>query len=226
MTDRPGRLLIVDDEVAVVDVLREYFMAQGYAVETASNGADAVAAVQRRSPDLVLLDLRMPGMDGLETLKRLRALNDRLSVIMVTANEDAELARELLRLGAFDYVAKPFDFAYLDSVVAAGVVQATPLEAMTAPAGNSDPWHALLASIFRIVRQMRPAECNSTGRRLEDLALRAAHDGVAGRMAEAADHLRQIELLLCVAAELGDLSPADRAAVETALQGVGRALPA
>src|SRR5207253_181530 len=76
-------------------------------------------------PDLVLLDIRMPGIDGVEVLRRIRKLDGTLSVIMVTANEDVTLARETLKLGAFDYVAKPFDYEYLDRTVSAGLVQSS-----------------------------------------------------------------------------------------------------
>ncbi|MGH7543611.1 MAG: response regulator, partial [Gemmatimonadota bacterium] len=121
-----GRILIVDDEEPVLDILSEYFAGQGYAVRTAASGAEAIAAVGRERPDLVLLDVRMPDMDGVEVLRRLRAADGDLAVIMVTANEDLGLARETLKIGAFDYVAKPFDFRYLDRTVAAGLINAGP----------------------------------------------------------------------------------------------------
>ncbi len=123
MTRSLGRILVVDDEAPMREVLREYFIGQGYAVETASNGDEALAAIKGARPDLVLLDIRMPGIDGVEVLRRIRARADEVAVIMVTANEDVALARETLKLGAFDYVAKPFDFSYLDRAVAAGLVR-------------------------------------------------------------------------------------------------------
>jgi two-component system response regulator (stage 0 sporulation protein F) len=110
MTGSRGRILIVDDEQTVLEVLSEYFTTQGYTTRTASGGAEALAAVERERPDLVLLDVRMPGLDGVEVLRRLRQADQRLAVIMVTANEDLALAKETLKIGAFDYVAKPYDF--------------------------------------------------------------------------------------------------------------------
>ena len=112
-----GRILIVDDEEPVREVLGEYFATQGYAVETAGSGADALAVVARARPDLVLLDIRMPGLDGVETLRRIKTLQPGIAVIMVSAIEDQEAARQTLVLGAADYVAKPVDFQYLDSVL-------------------------------------------------------------------------------------------------------------
>ena len=119
-----GRILIVDDELSVREVLSEYFVEQGYSVESAGDGEEALALVQRVTPDLVLLDVRMPRMDGVETLRRIRGIAPEVSVIMVTANEDVGLARETLKLGALDYVAKPFDFVYLERAIMAGLAQA------------------------------------------------------------------------------------------------------
>src|SRR5438094_712728 len=115
-----GRILVVDDEAPVREVLTEYFATEGYAVEAAGSGVEALTAIRGGRADLVLLDVRMPGLDGVQVLRRIRELDERVPVIMVTANEDVGLARETLKLGAFDYVAKPFDFDYLDRAVAVG----------------------------------------------------------------------------------------------------------
>ena len=88
-----GRILVVDDEAPVREVLSEYFTTQGYVVDSASNGNEALAAVKRARPDLVLLDVRMPGLDGVEVLRRIREVDGGITVIMVTANEDVALAR-------------------------------------------------------------------------------------------------------------------------------------
>jgi len=106
-----GRLLLVDDDPGVLDLLNEYFAGQGYDVEVATSGEVALSAVRAKRPDLVILDIRMPGIDGVEVLRRLRRQDATLPVIMVTANEDVTLARETLNIGAFDYVAKPFVLA-------------------------------------------------------------------------------------------------------------------
>jgi len=219
-----GRLLIVDDEAPVRDVLDEYFAGQGYAVDTASDGAAALAAARRRRPDLVLLDVRMPGVDGLEVLRRLRELDASVPVIMVTANEDVGLARETLRVGAFDYVAKPFDFAYLDRAVSAAMLQLGLGGHDKVAEDPDDPWRRLARTVFRAVRSMREAGRASTGHRMEAAALAAARHGTTGEVAAAAGDLGELRLLSGIAAELGDLVGPEQAAVETALEDARRTL--
>jgi len=112
------RLLIVDDEPLILEVLSEHFKAD-YDVETALNGADALGAVLRVRPDVVMLDITMPRMNGVEVLKDIKQIDDSIEVIMVTANEQVALAAESLKNGAFGYVPKPFDFRYLNHMLAA-----------------------------------------------------------------------------------------------------------
>jgi DNA-binding NtrC family response regulator len=111
------RLLIVDDEPLILEVLTEHFKTE-YDVETALNGADALGAILRSRPDVVLLDINMPRMNGVEVLKDIKQIDDSIAVIMVTANEQVALAADALRSGAFGYVPKPFDFRYLDHMLA------------------------------------------------------------------------------------------------------------
>ena len=111
------RLLIVDDEPHILEVLTEHFKGE-YDVETALNGADALGAILRARPDVVMLDINMPRMNGVEVLKDIKQIDDSIAVIMVTANEQVAMAAESLRNGAFGYVPKPFDFRYLDHMLA------------------------------------------------------------------------------------------------------------
>lgn len=217
-----GRILVVDDEAPVREVLTEYFSTEGYAVEAATSGLEALSAVSGGRADLVLLDVRMPGLDGVQVLRRIRQMSTTLPVIMVTANEDATLARETLTLGAFDYVAKPFDFDYLDRAVAAGLARV----ANTAHAPGDDSWKRLPHAVFRVTRAMSQTARASTGERLEAAALAAARDAATGREAVAGEHLAEVTLLLDLAAELGDLPAADRAHVESAIEAARRSLPA
>jgi len=119
-----GKVLVVDDELEVRQVLREFLSRRGYDVTTASGGAEAVAIVETVKPDLILLDVAMPEMDGVETLKRIVAIEPTLAVIMVTANSDIGTTSKLLALGAVDYVPKPFDLDYLDQAVSTQVTAA------------------------------------------------------------------------------------------------------
>jgi CheY-like chemotaxis protein len=121
---RPGKVLVVDDDPEVRLVLVEFLSNRGYDVTAASGGAEAVAIIETTKPDLVLLDVAMPDMDGLETLKRIVAIEPALAVIMVTANADIGMTSKLLGLGAVDYVPKPFDLDYLDQAVSTQVTAA------------------------------------------------------------------------------------------------------
>jgi len=111
------RILVVDDDDSVITVMQQYFATAGYRVEFAQHGGDALTLVQHDPPDLVLLDLMMPGMNGVEVLQRILALRATLPVIIVTARADATLAEQTRALGAFAYVTKPFEFAYLARIV-------------------------------------------------------------------------------------------------------------
>jgi CheY-like chemotaxis protein len=102
-----GRLLVADDEAAIRESLSEVLREEGYEVTEAPDGAAAIAAVQSREFDLVIADLRMPGADGIEVLRRTRELAPQTLVILVTAYATLETAVEALRQGAHDYIIKP-----------------------------------------------------------------------------------------------------------------------
>jgi DNA-binding response OmpR family regulator len=102
------RVLVVDDDATVSDVVRRYLERAGYVVQLADDGHSALAAFREQRPDLVVLDLMLPGVDGLEVCRRMRAESRDLPVVMLTALGD-ESDRVLgLELGADDYVTKPF----------------------------------------------------------------------------------------------------------------------
>jgi nitrogen regulation protein NR(I) len=104
-----ANILMVDDERPIRRILTVLLQERRHRVTEAGSGEEALALLPEAKPDLVLLDLKLPGMDGLETLRRLRALAPRLDVIMMTAHGSIATAVEAMRRGAFDYVAKPFD---------------------------------------------------------------------------------------------------------------------
>jgi len=111
------RLLVVDDETEVADVLKEHFEAT-YDVDTAPDGKKALKLIRARRPDLILLDIQMPGLNGLEVMKRIQSVDPKPVVIVVTADADTDVAAQAMTQGAFSYVPKPFDFQYLDHLVA------------------------------------------------------------------------------------------------------------
>jgi CheY-like chemotaxis protein len=119
-----GRILVVDDEPPIVDMLRDLLVELGYTVATAGHGAEALQLVPELKPDVVLLDLQMPGMSGLQVLDQLRRDHPGLPVVIVTGNTDVDVARSTLARGAFDYLRKPFQFDVLARVVAAAVLVA------------------------------------------------------------------------------------------------------
>ena len=120
MTDGQIRILVVDDDPALLDTIREYLESPGnrYVVETATRGGEALKLVARARPHVVILDVEMPGMTGVEVLASLRALDPTIPVIMLTANTDSSVAAETLKLGAVSYAPKPLDVRYLDHLVA------------------------------------------------------------------------------------------------------------
>lgn len=123
---RPFRVLVVDDEAEVRDLLCEYFAQRGYDVQQRADGGAAVAELAA-NPDgygLVVTDLQMPGIDGLGVLKAARDAAPSPPVIIVTGHPSLESAAEAIRLGAFDYLTKPFSLQQLDTVVRWAVEQA------------------------------------------------------------------------------------------------------
>ena len=118
---------MVDDEPEVRLVLTEFLESRCYEVAVAASGAEALVMVDAAKPHVVLLDVTMPEMDGIETLKRLVADNPGLPIIMVTANADVDVTSRLLALGAADYIPKPFDLDYLGQAVSIQVSAALDL---------------------------------------------------------------------------------------------------
>jgi DNA-binding NtrC family response regulator len=104
-----GRILIVDDELVVRDSLQKWFDSEGYDAGAVSSGREALFAVQQKQYDLALLDIKMPGMDGMELQKKLREVDSDLTVVIMTGYASVETAVEALKMGAYDYITKPID---------------------------------------------------------------------------------------------------------------------
>jgi DNA-binding NtrC family response regulator len=117
MKNEPFGVLIVDDEFSVRDSLYHWFRQDGYRVATAESATEALHEFEKAEWDVVLLDIRMPGVDGMELQRRLRDLAPDTIVIMITAHGTIESAVEALKNGAFDYITKPVDPDQLSGVV-------------------------------------------------------------------------------------------------------------
>ncbi|PJA76732.1 Fis family transcriptional regulator [bacterium CG_4_9_14_3_um_filter_65_15] len=115
---RIPRLLIVDDELHVRESLSHWFTEDGYDVETANGGHEALAALGRKSFDVIISDIKMPGMDGLELQRRVHEKDPNVAIVLVTAYASVDTAVQALKEGAYDYLVKPFDPEELSKVVA------------------------------------------------------------------------------------------------------------
>jgi DNA-binding response OmpR family regulator len=120
-----GRVLVVEDEPEVGEMLRDVLVQLGYTVEVADRGVEALKVVPLFEPDVVLLDLTLPEMSGIEVLGHLRRDRPAVRVVIMSGNQDAEVARAMLASGAFDYLGKPFNIDVLARVVAAAVALPT-----------------------------------------------------------------------------------------------------
>jgi DNA-binding NtrC family response regulator len=111
-TDTPktkGDILIVDDELVVCDSLSKWFTVEGYRIHTVQSGREALEAIQKQDFDLALIDIKMPGMDGMELQNRLRQIDPELLLVIMTGYASVETAVQALKRGAYDYITKPFD---------------------------------------------------------------------------------------------------------------------
>lgn len=115
------RILVVDDEPAIRDTMRMILDYDGYETVLAASGQEGLQIIERDPPDLVFMDIKMPGMDGLEVLSRVRATNDTVPVVMVSAHGSASAALEAGRLGAFRFIEKPLSKDYVLDAVREGL---------------------------------------------------------------------------------------------------------
>jgi two-component system OmpR family response regulator len=105
----PLRVLVVDDEAELVSAVVERLEIRGFAAQGALTGAEALELVRRQTFDVVVLDVKMPGLGGLQVIKQLKRDHPSLQVILLTGHGSAESAREGMQLGAFDYLMKPIN---------------------------------------------------------------------------------------------------------------------
>ncbi|MCX7927141.1 MAG: response regulator [Candidatus Omnitrophica bacterium] len=109
------KILIVDDEKAVREFLERFLRQKGFTnVSCAQNGEEALLFLEQEKRDVVFLDIKMPGVNGIKILRKIKAKYPETSVIMITAYAEREIAEEALKEGAYDYITKPFNLSYLE----------------------------------------------------------------------------------------------------------------
>jgi DNA-binding response OmpR family regulator len=111
------KILTVDDEMGIDSFFYEFFSARNYEVLSAMSGKEAIEIVKKEKPRIILLDINMRGMNGIETLKKIKEIDKDIIVIMVTGVKDDDVINEALSAGANDYITKPLSLEYLDKVV-------------------------------------------------------------------------------------------------------------
>ena len=117
------RILVVDDDVGICNMLQRYFLLENrYEVHTVNDGESALSKVKEVRPHIVLLDVMMPGMGGIETLREIKKVDPAVGIIMITAVVDEDLAKQAVALGAYDYITKPLNLDYLETVVMVKIV--------------------------------------------------------------------------------------------------------
>lgn len=117
-----GKILVVDDEIEVCKALKEFLSIKGYETFTAQSGKEALSIVAAENPHIVLLDIIMPGMSGIETLEAIKKTAPATGVVMITAVTDEALGNQALKIGADDFITKPVDLDYLETVLMVKIV--------------------------------------------------------------------------------------------------------
>ena len=190
--DSRGSVLVVDDEPTITEVVSRYLERAGYETRSAADGPGALAAAAAQRPDLVVLDLMLPGIDGLEVMRRLREQGetgprDRIAVILLTARGEESDRVIGLRLGADDYVVKPFSPAELVARVDAVLRRVDPAPEAAPPIEHGD---LVIDPAARRVF-VRGEEVELTQREFDLLHFLARHPGRAFTREQLMDHVWQ-----------------------------------
>src|ERR1700754_4580239 len=117
MTSQRPLLVIVDDEQGILDVVSRFAERAGFDVVTCAHGREAISIIQTRRPDLVMVDLRMPEVGGLDILRAIRDVDAHCQAVLMTGYASVDTAVEAVKLGAMDYLSKPLDFGRLDQLL-------------------------------------------------------------------------------------------------------------
>jgi two-component system nitrogen regulation response regulator GlnG len=176
-----SRVLVVDDEPAIGWSLRELLADEGHAVDVAATVAEALAAAARDRPDAILLDVRLPGRDGIDAIPDLREMAA-APIVVMTAFGDLDTAVRAVRAGAFDYLVKPFDLEHVSMVVARALAKRLPHEPAGEPEAVPQPLVGSSAAMQEVYKRIaaaaadeRPLLITGPAGSGKDLAARAVH---------------------------------------------------
>lgn len=118
-----ANILVVDDEKECAELIKNYLSRKGYDVDTAFSGEEAILKIETAKPDIVLLDIRLPGIDGIVVLKTIKNIDKSIIVIMTTVIEDSKVVKEAIELGADGYLIKPFNLIKLEEKIWNNAIQ-------------------------------------------------------------------------------------------------------
>jgi DNA-binding NtrC family response regulator len=194
MTATAARILVVDDEFSVRDSLSNWFRKDGYQVRAVGNATEALRALQDERVDVALLDIKMPGMDGMELQEHIHRIDARIAVIMMTAFASVETAVRALKQGAFDYVTKPIDPDELSHLVRRALEQRRlerentqlresidDLVAVDTIVGDSPTMHKVLELVRHVARTDATVLVRGESGTGKELIARAVHANSARR---------------------------------------------
>src|ERR1043165_9505482 len=164
------KLLVIDDEADVQYSFRRIFDSPDIEITTASSGEEGLKAIPKFKPDLVLMDIRMGGMNGLETLRRIRQIDSKLLVILMTAYGTTQMAIEAMKLGAYDYLLTPFDVPKLKELIGNALKAARDMKQVVSYqpllegedyelviVGRSEP----MQQVFKLIGQLAAADATA-----------------------------------------------------------------
>ena len=114
---RKTKILVIDDEKKLCNLFKEVLTKEGYTVYSALNGEKGLKEVKAKKPEVILLDIKMPKLGGIQVLKKIRKTNKEVIIIMITAYGTIGLAKKAMELGAYDFITKPFDFKFVKGLI-------------------------------------------------------------------------------------------------------------
>src|SRR5712691_9251205 len=165
-----SKLLLIDDEADVQYSFQRIFDSPEIELTTASSGEEGLRIIPKLKPDLVMMDVRMGGISGLETLRRIRQIDSKLPVILMTAYGTTQMAIEAMKLGAYDYLLKPFDVPKLKQLVGAALKAARDMKQVVSYqpllesedydlgiVGRSEP----MQNVFKLIGQLAASDATA-----------------------------------------------------------------